>query len=63
MPPKVANSKAGKKKLNNNKKNEDSCAFCKVSESDTDEDETWVVCFVCQLWYHLNCITVSEQVK
>ena len=61
--PKQGNDKSGKKRGNNNDKSEDICAYCKISEANSDKKDKWVTCFVCHLWHHIHCITDSEQTK
>ena len=61
--PKKGNGKVGRKRGNNNDKNDDKCAYCEKSEANSDEKDKWVTCFVCNLWHHIHCISDSEQTR
>ena len=36
------------------------CGVCEyVYEDETEEEEVWIQCDQCQVWYHVGCVNIS----
>ena len=55
-------AKAASNLVNNNDDDDDHCAHCKKNEDQSELNDNWVTCFICNKWYHLKCITSSKQI-
>ena len=61
---KVAETRQKKKAVvaNKNQATECHCGICNyLYEEETDEEEIWIACDQCQLWFHVGCVNLVPE--